>query len=635
MKTETIKSIFNQFEHKSNYVSHSELNSGHINDTFLVKTDGEKNYILQRINNNIFKDVPGLVNNKVLISNHIKNKFTNLSENELSKKVLSFVKTKHDAFYYYKENRDFWNVMVFIDASITHEIVKHEEIAYEGGKLLGEFLNQTSDFDSTQLIDVIPNFHDMSFRYKQYASSLLSASNRRLQKAAKYTKLVADLKDEMHILQRLKETGKIPLRVTHNDTKISNSLFDKNNKGVCMIDTDTVMPGIIHYDFGDAVRTICNNTAEDETDLTKVEFNLNYYKAYEKGFLEQTKDALSETELKHLPLAAKTMIFIMGIRFLTDYLNNDIYYKISYSDHNLDRAKNQFKLLENFSKNGNEVIIIDSLRTGFENNLKGLNVKYIKGDIRDVDLLNKVASNVDCIFHLAALVSVPESLLKIEECIEINSIGTINVLEAAKNNTNCKVVLSTSAANYGDNPLLPKVETMVPEPMTPYSITKLDGEYYLKMYLDQFNLQTASLRYFNVFGPRQDPKSAYAAAVPIFISKALQNKPITIYGDGLQTRDFIYVKDVVRANVMASEKGNGTFNVALGNSTSILELAEKIIKLTNSKSEIKFLDARSGDIKHSRADVTKFKEIGFVPKYSLDEALEETIAFYHNQLKSK
>jgi hypothetical protein len=350
MNAETLKFIFNKFDHKSDYISHTELNSGHINDTFLVKTSGTKNYILQRINHNIFKDVPGLVNNKILISNHIRSKYGNLSEEDLNKKVLSFVKTKKTNFYYHKENGDFWNVMIFIANSVTHDIAVNKEIAYEGGKLLGAFLNATSDFESSPLIDVIPNFHDMSFRFSQYASSIQSASKSRLIKAEKYTKIVTDLREEMHILQKLKEAGKIPIKVTHNDTKISNSLFDKNNKGICMIDTDTVMPGIIHYDFGDAIRTICNTAAEDEKDLSKVEFNLEYYKAYEKGFLEQTKDSLSETELKYLSLGAKTMIFIMGIRFLTDYLNNDIYYKTSYTDHNLDRAKNQFKLIESFSE---------------------------------------------------------------------------------------------------------------------------------------------------------------------------------------------------------------------------------------------------------------------------------------------
>jgi UDP-glucose 4-epimerase len=249
-------------------------------------------------------------------------------------------------------------------------------------------------------------------------------------------------------------------------------------------------------------------------------------------------------------------------------------------------------IAEHLSNQGHQVTILDSLRTGFEHNLDGLNVDFVKGDIRDENLVNELVNGASGIFHLAALVSVPESLLKIKECIEINTIGTINILEAAKKNADCKVVLSTSAANYGNNPVLPKVETMFPEPMTPYAITKLDGEYYLKMYLDQYQVPTASLRYFNVFGPRQNPESAYAAAVPIFINKALQNQPITIYGDGLQTRDFIYVKDVVKANILASQKGNETYNVALGHSTSVLELAEKIIKITNSKSQIKFLEER-------------------------------------------
>ena len=352
MNAETLKFIFNKFDHKSDYISHTELNSGHINDTFLVKTSGTKNYILQRINHNIFKDVPGLVNNKILISNHIRSKYGNLSEEDLNKKVLSFVKTKKTNFYYHKENGDFWNVMIFIANSITHNIVVDKEIAYEGGKLLGAFLNATSDFESSQLIDVIPNFHDMSFRYKEYESSMQIASKERLEKAINYKKIVSDLKTEMHILQELKEAKVIPVRVTHNDTKISNSLFDNDNKGICMIDTDTdtVMPGIIHYDFGDAIRTICNTAAEDEKDLSKVEFNLAYYEAYEKGFLEKTKDTLFPISIKYLSLGAKTMIFIMALRFLTDYFNNDVYYKVNYPEHNLDRARNQFKLIKSFSE---------------------------------------------------------------------------------------------------------------------------------------------------------------------------------------------------------------------------------------------------------------------------------------------
>lgn len=289
-------------------------------------------------------------------------------------------------------------------------------------------------------------------------------------------------------------------------------------------------------------------------------------------------------------------------------------------------------IAEYLSDQGHEVIILDSLRTGFEKNLNDLNVNFIKGDIRDKDLVEELVQGANGIFHLAALVSVPESLLNIKECIDINTLGIINILNAAKKSAGCKVVLSSSAANYGDNPILPKVETMTPEPMTPYAVTKLDGEFYLKMYQDQWNVPTASLRYFNVFGPRQNLQSAYAAAVPIFINKALQNQPITIYGDGSQTRDFIYVKDVVKANILASKIGDETYNVALGYSTSILELAVKIIEITNSRSQIQFLEERPGDIKHSIANPTKFNELGFKPDYTIDKALLETINFYDNEL---
>ena len=283
----------------------------------------------------------------------------------------------------------------------------------------------------------------------------------------------------------------------------------------------------------------------------------------------------------------------------------------------------------------NEVIILDNLRTGFEENVKGLNVNFVKGDIRDKALVTTLAKDTTAIFHLAALVSVPESLQLIHECVEMNTLGTLHVLEAAKENGNCKVVFSSSAANYGDSEVLPKIETMVPEPMTPYAVTKLDGEYYLNMYKNQWEVPTVSLRYFNVFGPRQNPKSAYAAAVPIFINQALQNKPITIYGDGLQTRDFIYIKDVVKANVLASQKGSGTYNVALGHSTSILALAKKIIDITNSTSKLTLLDERPGDIKHSQADITKLDKLGFKPDYTIDQALAETIIYYHNKLAAK
>jgi len=345
-----LRSVFSQFDDSTEVVSSSELASGHINDTYLIATSNNKKFVLQRINHGVFKDVPGLINNKVAISKHIQGKLSHLPKNERERKVLTFITTKDGAPFYFDENGGYWNMMVYITDSITYETVKNKEIAYEGGKLIGDFLNLTNDFDASQLIEVIPKFHDMSSRFSQFEDALKIASQERLMQAKQYIDLVWSLKEEMHILQNLKESGEIKLRVTHNDTKISNVLFDTNKKGLCVIDTDTVMPGIVHYDFGDAIRTICSSAAEDENNLALVNFNIDYYIAYVKGFLKEMSSSLSPIELKYLPLGAKTMIFIMALRFLTDFLNNDIYYKTKYPDHNLDRAKNQFKLIESLTE---------------------------------------------------------------------------------------------------------------------------------------------------------------------------------------------------------------------------------------------------------------------------------------------
>lgn len=294
-------------------------------------------------------------------------------------------------------------------------------------------------------------------------------------------------------------------------------------------------------------------------------------------------------------------------------------------------------IVEYWSDKDAEVHVIDSLRSGYEKNIENFdNVVLHKGSITDKSLTNEVLKNTDYVFNLAALISVPESLEKPEECIEINVNGLLNVLEAAKINNVKKVVHSSSAAIYGDDPRLPKDISMRPKPQTPYGITKLDGEYYLQMYYEQYGLPTTSLRYFNVFGPRQDPQSQYAAAIPIFVFKALQNDTITIYGDGEQTRDFVYVKDVVAANVLAATSENvvGVFNVANENAITIKDLAELIIKTTNSSSKIIFEDERPGDIKHSLASIKETRELlNFNPSHDLTSSLEKTIKYFENLMR--
>ena len=280
-----------------------------------------------------------------------------------------------------------------------------------------------------------------------------------------------------------------------------------------------------------------------------------------------------------------------------------------------------------------EVRVLDNLRSGFKHNLAGFKHEFIEASILDRDAVRRAVQGVDYVFHLAAMISVPESMAKPVECNEINTTGTLVVLEEAAKAGVKKLVLSSSAAIYGDNPVVPKVETMFPEPKSPYAITKLDGEYYCKMFADEKRIQTACLRYFNVFGPRQDPKSQYAAAVPIFIDRAVKNLPITIYGDGEQTRDFIYVKDIVAANVFfaTQSKATGVFNVAYGGKTTINDLCSTICRLTGSRSEIKHASERAGDVKHSMAAVEKLRAAGFTPKGNLPDGLRATIEFFKSK----
>ncbi|MDD3886417.1 MAG: NAD-dependent epimerase/dehydratase family protein, partial [Victivallaceae bacterium] len=259
-----------------------------------------------------------------------------------------------------------------------------------------------------------------------------------------------------------------------------------------------------------------------------------------------------------------------------------------------------------------EVRIYDNLRSGFRRNLDGLNVEFIEADILDRAALREAMNGVDYVFHLAAMISVPESMEKIIDCVKLNAEGTVTVLEEAARAGAKKLCFSTSAAIYGDNPTVPKRETMIPEPLSPYAITKLDGEYYCNMFAATGRLNTACLRYFNVFGPRQNPKSAYAAAVPIFTAKMISGEPVTVYGDGEQTRDFIYVKDIAAANAFfAQNEISGVHNIAYGRCITINGLIEKIRALTGSKSEVVYAQQRAGDVKHSMAAIDKLRATGF------------------------
>ena len=281
-----------------------------------------------------------------------------------------------------------------------------------------------------------------------------------------------------------------------------------------------------------------------------------------------------------------------------------------------------------------EVRVLDNLHCGFKSNLSGLECRLIVGSILDRHLVRETMKGVDFVFHVAAMVSVQRSVQRPNECAKINAGGTAIVLQEAARARVRKLIFSSSAAIYGDNPVIPKIESMPAEPKSPYAESKYEGERHCRAFTDNGRLATVSLRYFNVFGPYQDARSEYTAAVPGFIVKAIGNKPITIFGDGRQTRDLIYIKDVVAANAFFALESHatGVFNVACGRQISVTDLALTIRNLMQSSSAIEYCAERSGEVKHSVASMDKTQAAGFRPVCDLAEGLRATVEFFKKDL---
>lgn len=283
-----------------------------------------------------------------------------------------------------------------------------------------------------------------------------------------------------------------------------------------------------------------------------------------------------------------------------------------------------------------EILIIDDLSTSgsqskeyVQNLASEGKINFKEGSINDIKLLSELLNDVDYVLHQAAIPSVPRSVKDPIASNSANVGGSLTLLKACVDAGVKKIVAASSSSVYGDTPTLPKIETMQPHPLSPYAISKFAMEHYMRVFNELYGIQTVTLRYFNVFGPRQNPYSEYAAVIPKFIKAAKEGQPLMIYGDGTQTRDFSYVKDVVAANMKAAEsKKSGIFNIAGGNRITITELAEAIISITDSQSKIEYLKSRAGDIKHSLADVSKAqKELNWSPTYSLQDGLEDYLSY--------
>jgi UDP-glucose 4-epimerase len=282
---------------------------------------------------------------------------------------------------------------------------------------------------------------------------------------------------------------------------------------------------------------------------------------------------------------------------------------------------------------GHEVVVLDNLFTGSVGNVEaiGAGVHFVRGDVRDLAVVEECARGCDVVFHQAAIVSVPFSVERPQESHDVNIQGTLNVLQAARAAKARRVVFASSAAIYGADPTLPKHEGMLPAPISPYGVEKITGEHYLATWSKLFGVETVALRYFNVFGPRQDPKSAYSGVISIFVDRILAGKPITFFGDGSQTRDFVYVTNVVDANLLAATTpgvSGRVFNVACGRSITLLELGSLIERAAEKPVARAFAEARAGDIVDSLADIARArKELGYEPKVDVETGLRNLVAY--------
>ncbi len=356
-----IKSVVNSFDVKGNSFSFAKFGNGHINDSFLIEDNSieSEKFILRRINRYVFKNPRAVVNNSVRAVEHIIKKLLDEGIENYYDFVLTFIPTKSGEFAYVDANSDFWCLTKFFGDSYTVDFVETEKQAYEAAKAFGKFQKQLADADSRDYEIVIPDFHNLGKRLKAYEETLSKASNERKNNAAAEIKTV---KENFRIAEKanlLNDSASIPLRITHNDTKINNVMLDnKTDTAHCVIDLDTVMPGSVLSDFGDMVRTFTSPAEEDEKDISKVKMRLNIFKALSTGFLEETNSILTSIEKENLVFGAEMIVFEQGVRFLTDYFNNDVYYKTNYPEHNLDRARNQFALLHSITEQSDEMLEI-------------------------------------------------------------------------------------------------------------------------------------------------------------------------------------------------------------------------------------------------------------------------------------
>jgi len=340
--------IFSKFVKGKSISDVSLIGSGHINDTYLLKTEDKSHpgFVIQRINHNIFKNIEGLMNNIRIVTEHIASIYKSTGEKDADKKVLKFHPCEDGNYFYLDNDGNYWRCCDFIPDTLSFDLVTDLSVAFKGGALFGKFQNQISTLNPGLLVETIPKFHDLEWRWENFQNAVERDVVNRLVSVKKDIEFAYKRYPELVVITRDVRSGKLPMRITHNDTKFNNLLFSEDGEALCVIDLDTVMPGTVLHDFGDAIRSACNTASEDEADLSKIGFNMQVFEAYTRGYLSEASHFLTVHEKNNLVLSCRFMTFIMGLRFLTDYLDGDKYYKIDHPLHNIHRCRAQFKLIE-------------------------------------------------------------------------------------------------------------------------------------------------------------------------------------------------------------------------------------------------------------------------------------------------
>lgn len=324
--------------------------SGHINDTYLVtcrqEAGKQKKYILQRMNHKIFKDPQGLMENVMNVTNFLQDRIREAG-GDPKREALNVILSRDGRPYYHAADGTYWRMYRFVEGATSYDTVENPENFYESAVAFGHFQKLLSSFPAASLHETIPDFHNTPDRLAKFKQAVKEDVCHRAEKAQEEIRFVLEREKDCRVLCDMLASGAIPLRVTHNDTKLNNIMIDdETGKGICVIDLDTVMPGSALYDYGDSIRFGANTGLEDEKDLSKISCDLELFALYTKGYVQGCGGSLTETEIRMLPMGAKLMTLECGIRFLTDYLEGDHYFKIHRPEHNLDRAKTQFCMVK-------------------------------------------------------------------------------------------------------------------------------------------------------------------------------------------------------------------------------------------------------------------------------------------------